>query len=102
VESIYPVENRIHGIDFNLGTFSAEAFEDILFKIHALETRGKADIMFEPSVITLDNEMAQMVVAEKLPIMRTFETEFRATTGVEFITSGFLSASYRTSLRTDT
>ena len=88
VESIYPVENRIHGIDFNLGTFSAEAFEDILFRIHALETLGKADIMFEPSVITLDNEMAQMVVAEKLPILRTFETEFRATTGVEFINVG--------------
>jgi len=88
VESIYPVENRIHGIDFNLGTFSAQAFEDILFRIHALETRGKADIMFEPSVITLDNEMAQMIVAEKLPILRTFETEFRATTGVEFINVG--------------
>jgi type II secretory pathway component GspD/PulD (secretin) len=36
----------------------------------------------------LDNEMAQMVVAEKLPILRTFETEFRATTGVEFINVG--------------
>jgi general secretion pathway protein D len=88
VESIYPIENRIHGIDFNLGTFSAEAFEDILIRIHALETRGEADIMFEPSVMTLDNEMAQMVVAEKLPILRTFETEFRATTGVEFIDVG--------------
>ncbi len=88
VESIYPIENRVHGIDFNLGTFSAEAFEDILIRIHALETRGKADIMFEPSVMTLDNEMAQMIVAEKLPILRTFETEFRATTGVEFINVG--------------
>jgi general secretion pathway protein D len=88
VESIYPIENRVHGVDFNLGTFSAEAFEDILVRIHALETRGKADIMFEPSVMTLDNEMAQMVVAEKLPILRTFETEFRATTGVEFINVG--------------
>ena len=86
--SVYPIENRVHGVDFNLGTFSAEAFEDMLVKIHALETRGKADIMFEPSVMTLDNEMAQMVVAEKLPILRTFETEFRATTGVEFINVG--------------
>jgi general secretion pathway protein D len=88
IESIYPIENRVHGIDFNLGTFSAEAFEDIIIRIHALETLGKADIMFEPSVMTLDNEMAQMIVAEKLPILRTFETEFRATTGVEFINVG--------------
>ena len=88
IESIYPIENRVHGIDFNLGTFSAEAFEDIIIRIHALETLGKADIMFEPSVMTLDNEMAQMIVAEKIPILRTFETEFRATTGVEFINVG--------------
>jgi general secretion pathway protein D len=38
--------------------------------------------------MTLDNEMAQMLVADRIPIARTFETEFRSTTGFEYLNVG--------------
>lgn len=75
-------------VSLNLGTFTAGKFEDILFRIKALETSGEAKTMFSPSVITMDNEAAQMLVADRIPIVRTYETELRSTTGVEFINVG--------------
>jgi len=83
----FPI-NKIEKVSFSLGTFTASQFEDILFKIEALETEGEANTIFNPSVMTLDNEAAQMLVADRIPIERTYETEFRATTGVEFINVG--------------
>ena len=87
VETNFPL-NVTESIDFNIGTFTVEKFEDIAARLQALETRGEARIMFNPSIIALDNEMAQMLVADKIPISRTYETEFRATTGIEFINVG--------------
>ncbi len=78
----------LDSLTIDLGTFTKGSFEDITGRIRALETLGKANIMFNPSVITLDNEMAQMLVADRIPITRTFETEFRATTGFEYINVG--------------
>ena len=79
---------KSEGVSLNLGTFTAAKFEDILVRIEALETNGEAQTMFSPSVMTMDNEAAQMLVADRIPIIRTYETEFRATTGVEFINVG--------------
>ncbi len=87
IEADFPV-SVLDSLTLNLGTFTKERFEDITVRLQALESRGIADIMFNPSVITLDNEMAQMLVADRIPITRTFETEFRATTGFEYINVG--------------
>lgn len=87
VETNFPLDVT-ESIDINIGTFTVERFEDIVARVKALETSGEARIMFNPSIIALDNEMAQMLVADKIPISRTFETEFRSTTGIEFINVG--------------
>ena len=79
---------KSEGVSLNLGTFTAAKFEDILFRIDALESSGEAKTMFNPSVVTMDNESAQMLVADRIPIIRTYETELRSTTGVEFINVG--------------
>lgn len=79
---------KSESISFNLGTFSAAKFEDILVRIEALETNGEAQTMFNPSVITLDNEATQMLVGDRIPIIRVFETQFTSTTGVEYINVG--------------
>jgi len=80
--------SQSESVSLNLGTFTAAKFEDILFRIDALETSGEAKTMFNPSVVTMDNEAAQMLVADRIPIIRTYETELRSTTGVEFINVG--------------
>jgi len=87
IDAGFPV-GVFDNLTINLGTFTKGSFEDITGRLQALETLGIADIMFKPSVITLDNEMAQMLVADRIPIARTFETEFRATTGFEYINVG--------------
>ncbi|MFC1717199.1 secretin N-terminal domain-containing protein [Candidatus Poribacteria bacterium] len=87
IEADFPVAIA-NGMTVNLGTFSEGSFEDITGRLQALETLGKANIMFSPSVMTLDNEMAQMRVADRIPIARTFETEFRSTTGFEYLNVG--------------
>jgi len=79
---------KSESISFNLGTFSAAKFEDILVRIEALETNGEAQTMFNPSVITLDNEATQMLVGDRIPIIRILQTQFTSTTGVEYINVG--------------
>jgi general secretion pathway protein D len=78
------------GINLQIGTLSTKHFEDIMFKLQALETSGQAKLISNPSVITLDNELAQMIVADRIPIPKTYETEFRATTSYEFINVGIV------------
>lgn len=87
LEADFPV-NVFDSLTLDLGTFSEGDFEDITGRLQALETLGKANIMFNPSVITLDNEMSQMLVADRIPITTTYETELRATTRVEYINVG--------------
>jgi general secretion pathway protein D len=82
------VYGQAEGVSFNLGMFTASQFEDILFRIEALETNGEANTMLNPSVMTMDNEAAQMLVADRIPVLRIVETELRSTTSVEFINVG--------------
>ena len=79
---------KSESVSLNLGTFSAAKFEDILVRIEALETNGEAQTMFNPSVITLDNEATQMLVGDRIPIIRILQTQFTSTTGVEYINVG--------------
>jgi len=73
-----------------IGTLSKLHFEDIMFKLQALETEGNAKLISNPSVITLDNELAQMVVADRIPIPTIHETEFGITTSYEFRNVGIV------------
>jgi len=55
-----------------------------------MENNGQAKLVSSPSVISLDNELAQMIVADRIPIMKTYETQFSSTTGFEFINIGVM------------
>jgi len=79
-----------NGADIKLGTISAKYFEDIMLRIQALETTGHAKLISNPSVIAIDNELAQMIVADKIPLMSTYQTQFSASTQVEFINIGVM------------
>lgn len=82
--------NNIRGLNFQVGTLSTQHFEDIMLKIQALETSGQAKLISNPSIITLDNELAQMIVADRIPIPKTYETQFRASTSYQFINVGII------------
>jgi general secretion pathway protein D len=79
-----------NGADIKLGTISAKYFEDIMLRIQALETTGQAKLISNPSVIAIDNELAQMIVADKIPLLSTYETQFSSSTQVEFINIGVM------------
>jgi general secretion pathway protein D len=79
-----------NGVDIKLGTISAKYFEDIMLRIQALETTGQAKLISNPSVIAIDNELAQMIVADKIPLLSTYETQFSSSTQVEFINIGVM------------
>ena len=79
-----------NGTDIKLGTISTEYFEDIMLRIQALETTGQAKLISNPSVIAIDNELAQMIVADKIPLLSTYETQFSSSTQVEFINIGVM------------
>ena len=79
-----------NGADIKLGTISTEYFEDIMLRIQALETTGQAKLISNPSVIAIDNELAQMIVADKIPLLSTYETQFSSSTQVEFINIGVM------------
>ena len=89
IDGVFPavIEN---GVEINLGTISQGSFKDILLKLQALETQGKAKLISNPSVIAIDNELAQMIVADKIPILSTYQTQFSASTQVEFINIGVM------------
>ncbi len=78
------------GLNLQIGTLSTQHFEDGMLKIQALEMNGQAKLISNPSVITLDNELAQMIVADRIPIPTTYETQFRASTSYEFINVGII------------
>ena len=82
--------NRTEGLNLQIGTISTRYFEDVMLRVQALETSGQAKLVSNPSVITLDNELAQMVVADRIPVPTTHETEFSATTSYEFINVGIM------------
>ncbi len=90
-EGYFPVDlTTLKSLDVKIGTLSTEFFENIRINLNALEARGKAKLLSNPSVIAIDNELAQMIVADKIPIITTYESQFSATTQVEFINIGVM------------
>jgi len=89
IDSLFPAFIG-RGIDVNVGTLSTDYFHDILVRLQAMENNGQAKLVSSPSVISLDNELAQMIVADRIPIMKTYETQFSSTTGFEFINIGVM------------
>lgn len=83
----FPSDNT-GGLAVRVGTLTRKHFKDIMFKIQAMELNGQAKLVSNPSIITLDNELAQMIVADRIPILTTYETEFSSTTSYEFINVG--------------
>lgn len=77
-------------VSVKIGTLSTEFFENIKINLDALESKGKVKLLSNPSVIAIDNELAQMIVADKIPILTTYESQFSATTQVEFINIGVM------------
>jgi len=81
---------RTDGMEIRLGTLSTEYFENIMLRLRALETQGQAKLISNPSIMTVDNEPAQIVVADRIPVMSIYETEFRTTTVYEYINVGVI------------
>lgn len=91
IDSYFPVDiTSDKSIDIKIGTLSTEFFENININLNALESAGKAKLISNPSIIAIDNELAQMIVADKIPIITTYESQFTATTQVEFINIGVM------------
>lgn len=79
-----------NGVEVNLGTISTEYFKNVMIRLQALQSKGLAKLISNPSVIALDNELAQMIVADKIPILTTYESNFSSSTQVEFINIGVM------------
>ncbi len=82
--------NNTDGIELKIGTLSTKYFEDIKIKLQALETRGHAKLISNPSIMAIDNESAQIAVADRIPIPTIYETEFTSTASYDFISVGVL------------
>ncbi len=85
----FPSSN-LDGIELKIGTLSTKYFEDIKIKLQALETRGHAKLISNPSIMAIDSESAQIAVADRIPIPTIYETEFTSTASYDFINVGVL------------
>lgn len=89
IDGVFPT-SITKGINVNVGTLSTDYFQDILVNLQAMESKGKAKLLSSPSIVSMDNELAQMIVADKIPVMKTYESQFSSTTGYEFISVGVM------------
>ncbi|MDQ1328810.1 MAG: hypothetical protein QG641_2096 [Candidatus Poribacteria bacterium] len=89
IDGLFPaiIDN---GLDVSISTMSIDSFKDILLRLQALQTKGQAKLVSNPSVIAIDNELAQMIVADKIPLVTTYESQFSSSTKVEFINIGVM------------
>ncbi|HGJ63950.1 TPA: hypothetical protein ENS27_01015 [bacterium] len=90
VDSVFPIPLSARSVDVNFSTLSTEYFENILLRLQALQSSGQAKLLSNPSIVSMDNELAQMLVADKIPILKTYESQFSSTTGFEFINIGVM------------
>jgi general secretion pathway protein D len=90
IDGFFPVIADNSLMEVNLGTMSTEYFKNVMVKLQALESKGQAKLLSNPSVIGLDNELAQMIVADKIPLITTYESQFSSSTKVEFINIGVM------------
>jgi general secretion pathway protein D len=90
VDGLFPalIDN---GLDVSISTMSMGSFKDVLLRLQALESKGQAKLVSNPSVIALDNELAQMIVADKIPILTIRESQSGSSTqSVDFINIGVM------------
>ncbi len=73
-----------------IGTLSAKAFENITGILRALEEKGQARLLANPRTTTLNNELAQIIVADRFPIPIISQNELGTTTGYAYIDVGIL------------
>ena len=80
----------ITGAQVLLGELSLDAFNNITGAIQALETRGEAKLLAHPRTTTLDNELAQLLVTDRIPILTLRETELASTTTYRYLDVGII------------
>ncbi len=81
---------QIDGGRLQLGTLSLEAFRDITGVIQALESTGQAKLLAHPRTTTLDNELAQLLVTDRIPVLTLRETQLASTTTYEYLDVGII------------
>jgi len=87
--SSYPVDEKGEPT-IQIGTLSAKAFENITGILQALEEKGQARLLANPRTTTLNNELAQIIVADRFPIPFIRENEMGSTTGYTYLDVGIL------------
>ncbi|RKY05622.1 hypothetical protein DRP77_00330 [Candidatus Poribacteria bacterium] len=73
-----------------LGKVSIDVLKELMMKIRALEAEGKAKVLASPRMTTLDNELAQIIVSDRIPIATVYATERFTTTSYEYLDVGII------------
>ncbi|GEM_PF-1169850 len=71
-----------------LGMISTKLLDQIMGTIQVLETEGKARILATPRTTTLNNELAQIIVSDRIPITTVYASERFTTTSYEYLDVG--------------
>ncbi|MCD6506907.1 hypothetical protein J7M22_09825 [Candidatus Poribacteria bacterium] len=71
-----------------LGMISTKLLDQIMGMIQVLETEGKARILATPRTTTLNNELAQIIVSDRIPITTVYASERFTTTSYEYLDVG--------------
>lgn len=71
-----------------LGTISTKLLDQIMGTIQVLETEGKAKVLATPRTTTLNNELAQIIVSDRIPITTVYAGERFTTTSYEYLDVG--------------
>ncbi|HID55168.1 TPA: hypothetical protein EYP37_01470 [Candidatus Poribacteria bacterium] len=71
-----------------LGMLSTKLLDQIMGTIQVLESEGKARILATPRMTTLNNELAQIIVSDRIPITTVYASERFTTTSYEYLDVG--------------
>jgi type II secretory pathway component GspD/PulD (secretin) len=74
------------GLQF--GTIDAKVLDRIMGAIQLLETEGKAKVLATPSTTSLDNELAQIIVSDRIPLRTVYASESYTTTSYTYLDVG--------------
>jgi len=88
--SSHPLNDQKIEPTIQIGTLSAKAFKNITGILHALEEKGQARLLANPRTTTLNNELAQIIVADRFPVPVINFDELGRTTGYEYLDVGIL------------
>ena len=88
--SSHPIKAQEFQPTIQIGTLSAKAFKNITGMLHALEEKGQARLLANPRTTSLNNELAQIIVADRFPIPVISQNELGNITGYEYIDVGIV------------